>query len=96
MIDPFNVTDGYGAFPSGDAYSVYPAKDGPIPALRLFVFYDALQDRMLFKALADKIGSDAAKQLILDEANGVLTFSEYPTDESFVTRLHDKVLDILG
>ena len=95
-VDPYQVTDGDNAWPSGDPFSVYPYNGTAIESVRSVVFYDALQDRMLFKALADKIGSDAAKQLILDEANGVLTFSEYPTDESFVTRLHDKVLDILG
>lgn len=81
MIDPFNVTDGYGAFPSGDAYSVYPAKDGPIPALRLFVFYDALQDIRALQLLEKYIGHDKTVELI-EGVLGNITFDRcFEADE---------------
>lgn len=95
-IDPYQVTDGDSAWPSGDPFSVYPYGDGAIESVRSKVFYDAIQDRMLLKALENKIGKDAAKALILETAGGTLTFSDYPSDIAFITALHDKVLDILG
>ncbi len=50
LIDPFTVTDAGGAFPSGDSFVVYPAKEGtPYHSLRLKVFYDALQDMAALK-----------------------------------------------
>ena len=42
-IDPFKVTDAGFAFPSGDAFLVYPGEDGPIDSLRYEVFCEALQ-----------------------------------------------------
>lgn len=96
LIDPYRTTDGDSSWPAGDPFIVYPYNGEVLESIRSKVFYDAIQDRMLFKALADKIGLDEAKKLILDEADGMLTFSRYPTDEDFITRVHDKVLDILG
>ena len=96
LIDPYQTTDGDSSWPAGDPFIVYPCKGEVLESMRAKIFYDAIQDRMLFKALADKIGLNGAKKLILDEADGMLTFSRYPTDEDFITRVHDKVLDILG
>jgi len=95
-MDPFQSADGDNSWPAGDPFSVYPYEDGAIESIRSVVFYDALQDRMLLKALADKIGADEAKALLLEMAGGTFTFSEYPMDAEFITNLHDKVLDILG
>ncbi len=95
-VDPFQSADGDNSWPAGDPFSVYPYEDGAIESIRSVVFYDALQDRMLLKALADKIGVDEAKKLVLDMAGGTFTFKDYPRDPEFITNLHDKVLDILG
>lgn len=64
LLDPFRETDGYGAFPSGDAFSVYPEKDGPAPALRLFVFNEALQDIRALKLLESYIGHDETVEFV--------------------------------
>ncbi len=98
-IDPYLVTDAECTWPAGNAFSVYPDKNGgaALESIRTKVFYDAIQDRMLLKALADKIGTDEAKKVVQEVAGGkVKGFLDYPTDDSFLPRLHDRVLDILG
>ena len=44
VIDPYRVSDAGGAFPAGDSFSVYPGEDGPIAAVGLELFLEALQD----------------------------------------------------
>ena len=96
-IDPYHTADGDNSWPAGDPFTVYPYANGEaIESIRSVVFYEALQDRMLLKALAEKIGETEAKALVLEMAGGTLTFSDYPRDAEFITKLHDKVLDILG
>ena len=40
--------------PSGDPFSVYPGKDGPVASLRALNFKDALQDVDILRALAQR------------------------------------------
>lgn len=76
-IDPFSVTDADSAFPSGDAFSVYPGKDGAIESVRSVVFYEGLQDMRAMKSLSDLIGKDNTVHLL--ESNfGKITFYDYP------------------
>ncbi len=96
-IDPYQITDGDNSWPAGDTFSVYPYNDDAIESIRTVVFYDGLQDRMLLKALEQKIGKDAVKKLLTDLADGnKITFKDYPTDKAFITLVHDTVLDMLG
>lgn len=73
-INPFVETDAHGAFPSGDAFSVYPGKDGPLPTISLFVFNDALQDMRAFNLLESYIGYDAVIKLIEDTLGEEVSF----------------------
>ncbi len=76
-IDPYMMTDAGGGFQSGDAYSVYPGKDGALSSIRYENFYDGIQDYMLLKRLEDKIGRVRAESLLLE--NGFKkTFKDYP------------------
>ena len=43
-VDPFYETDSAGRFQAGDAFRVYPGKEGALASLRLKVFRDGLQD----------------------------------------------------
>ncbi len=43
-VDPFRESDAGGAFPAGDAFSVYPGREGPIASVGLELFLEALQD----------------------------------------------------
>ena len=90
-INPYTTTSSDGAFPSGDAFSVYPGKDGPVPSVRAFVFREALADIEICKVLEEKIGRDAVVRLIDGEADMELTFSQYPRNSVFINNLIDKM-----
>lgn len=93
-IDPYQVTDGIHAWPAGDPFSVYPYENGAIESLRAVVFYEGLQDRMLLKALEDKLGSDAVKAMVRELAGCRVTFTEC-LDARTLTAIHDKALELL-
>ena len=94
-IDPYHVSDAMHAFPSGDAYSVYPYKNGSIESIRTVIFYDAIQDRMLLKMLAQKIGLENAKKWVDEECGMTMDFTHYPKNNKFYDEFHDKILDQL-
>ena len=76
-IDPFSVTDADGAFPSGDAFTVYPGENGALESVRSEVFFEALQDMRAMSLLAQKIGKETAVSLI-ENKFGKITFTQYP------------------
>lgn len=89
-IDPYFVTDAGGAFPSGDAFSVYPAENGmPAPSLRQLVFMEALQDLRAFELLESLTDKETVMKLI--EEDGEITFSKYPREDSYILTLREKV-----
>lgn len=75
FINPFYDTDGDGTFAAGDAFSVYPAKDGPEISLRMAVFFEALQDLRAMKALEEYIGHEAVVSLVEGVYGKNITFS---------------------
>ncbi len=91
-IDPYITSDGDRMWPSGDPYSVYPYEDGAIESIRTKVFYDALQDRMLLKALEKKKGREYVLKLIESVAGMKIDFKNYPRNNEFLLKLHDTVL----
>ena len=63
VIDPYRVSDAGGAFPAGDAFSVYPGEDGPIASIGLELFHEALQDLSVFQLAESLCGRDAVQSL---------------------------------
>jgi hypothetical protein len=95
-IDPYVTTSTDGIFSSGDAFSVYPGKNGPLPSIRALVFREALEDIALCKLLEEKIGKPAVVELIDKEAGFEVTFKSYPKSEDFIFRLTEKIKNMLG
>ena len=93
-IDPYQVTDGIHAWPSGDPFSVYPYEKGAIASIRTVVFYEGLQDRMLLKALEKKIGAEAVKNMVREVAGCQVRFTEC-LDAATLTAITQKALSIL-
>jgi len=90
-IDPFRVTDAGYAFPSGDAFVVYPGEDGPLESLRLEVFYEALQDLRALKLLEELIGRDAVVDMLEEGLEEPITFSKYPTDHEWLLKKREQI-----
>lgn len=81
-IDPFTETSAGAAFPSGDAFCVYPGEGGvPLPSLRQKTFYDGLQDLRALRAAEAKLGRDNVLEIIRDTL-GDIDFTHYPMDET--------------
>ena len=77
-LDPYAVTDGCGLFPCGDAYIVYPTKDGVNASLRYEIVKEGYQDYRALKLLESKIGRSNVLELLDDF--GVKGYDEYPRD----------------
>jgi len=94
-IDPFNCTDAIRAFPSGDAFSVYPAQDGPAPSLRLNAFAEGLQDERLLHLAEKKAGRENVLALIRSIYPAKISMTAYPRDGSFFADLRERLLKII-
>ena len=90
-INPYVTTSSEKAFPSGDPFSVYPGKDGPLPSLRAKVFKEAIQDVSLFKLLEKYTGKENVIKFIEEKAGFEITFSEYPKSAEFLLDLNDMI-----
>jgi hypothetical protein len=90
-IDPFRVTDAGYAFPSGDAFVVYPGDDGPLESLRLEVFYEALQDQRALNLLEELIGRDKVLSILEEGLDNPITFSSYPTDSQWLLGKREEI-----
>lgn len=94
-LNPYEETDAYWGFPSGDAFSVYPLGDGATPSLRLKVFSYALDDIRLLRAVEEKIGVLDTHKLLFELADMDMTFKVYPRDNEFFERLYARAFEIL-
>lgn len=94
-INPYITTSADGGFPSGDAFLVYPGKNGPLLSLRALVFQEALQDMRLCALLETYVGRERVIKLIDESAGMDLTFSNYPRNSSYLPALHRKIKEQL-
>ncbi|WP_248925672.1 DUF4091 domain-containing protein [Paenibacillus hamazuiensis] len=90
-VDPFHTTDAGCAFPSGDAFLVYPGKDGPIESIRMEVFYEALQDLRALRLLESLIGREETLRLVEEGLAEPLTFDQFPQDAEWLLGLRERV-----
>ena len=91
-VNPWNITDADGFAPAGDAYQVYPGKDGyPAESLRLVVFFHALQDLRALDALEAARGRDYVLGLIQEGLQRRPSLTEYPREADYLLSLRHKV-----
>lgn len=90
-ISPYEVTDAGNAFPSGDAFLVYPGKNGvPEASIRLMLMLEAMQDIRALDLL-ETLAGRAYTERILMEKTEKLTFSEYPKEASWLLAMRERV-----
>lgn len=91
-LNPFEVSDAGGAFPSGDAYVTYPGESGtPLVSMRLKMFYDGIQDMMALHLLESKIGREQVIELLENDVDSPITFSDYPHDELWLLEKREQI-----
>ena len=95
-IDPYLTTSAEGAYPSGDAYVVYPSKKGAYSSMRAETMYDAIQDMNTCFALEERIGRDAVVRMIDDAAGRDLRFDDYPCTNEFLEELRARMLKAIS
>jgi hypothetical protein len=96
FIDPFKITDAGRAFPSGDAFLVYPGKNGPLDSIRHEVFRESLQDLRALQALEKKIGRENTLKVIHQKLNYQLTMTKYPRKDQWLLNLRSRVNHLLS
>lgn len=94
-IDPYQTTSADLTFPSGDPFTVYPGKDGPILSLRALVFYEGLQDVSVCRLLESLAGREAVERMIDDEAGMTVDYERYPRSAEYLLRLREKMTDLI-
>ncbi len=93
-VDPFSVTDCRGKYQSGDAFAVYPGKDGALESLRSEAFLQGMQDLRALRALEEKIGRERVCAL-LTESGMAKNFTDYPKNPLWLTSLRQKINRLL-
>jgi hypothetical protein len=93
-IDPYLVTDAGGAFPSGDAFILYPGTGGrALDSVRAMAFKAGLDDYHALKYLEGIAGRDFVVSLIYEGVNEEITFTKYPADDGYLMKLRARMLD---
>ncbi len=89
VIDPYAVTDALTAFPSGDAFIVYPLdNEGEVvPSIRLFVFNEGLQDMRALRLLESLVGREEVLKM-LDDIDG---FDNYPRNSEYILNIRNEI-----
>ena len=91
-INPYKTTDAGNAFPSGDAFVVYPGKNGePLNSLRHKVFYDGFQDLRALRLLEKLTSREEVLKLIEQDLDIPLSFNCYPTNQKWLLDLREKI-----
>lgn len=92
-INPFAVTDAGEAFPSGDAFLVYPGEKGEVwESIRGMIVKEAIMDYRYLQLLESKKDMGYVKQIINEVAGMELSFTSYPHDNDFFYRLRERII----
>lgn len=90
-VDPYRDASAGGEFGDGDAFSVYPGKNGePLPSVRLKVLYDAFQDERAMRLLESLVGEEKARQT-LENFFPNYSMNNYPKTELEFAELREKI-----
>ncbi|MGE4454829.1 MAG: DUF4091 domain-containing protein [Sphaerochaeta sp.] len=93
-INPYQVTDCGKAFPSGDAFIVYPGEGGTVySSLRNEVQTDGFEDMQCLSLLEKLTSRSFVVSLIHEGLSYQLQFNRYPLDSSYLLRVRERCLE---
>lgn len=91
-INPFCTTHAGYAFPSGDAFLVYPGEDGsPVSSIRNENVRASIEDYIALKKLEKLKGRQYVEELICGKIGYKPNFKKYPRDAKYILNLREKV-----
>lgn len=91
-IDPFFVNDAGGAFPAGDAFSVYPVEGGLLESIRLEMVSDGWQEYREVKFIEGKVGREKIEEIF--DRYALWNINEYPLKEADYMQMRKEILDL--
>ncbi len=96
-IDPYKCTDSGFAFPAGDAFLVYPGKDGmPEDSIRHEVFTEGLQDQRALQLLETKMPrGKIMKELDRLSPDSKMSMANYPRGEKNMLAVRKKINQLI-
>lgn len=94
-IDPFFNTHASYAFPSGDAFLVYPGPDEkPMSSIRAQVQREALDDLNALTTLESVVGRERVVALIMENAEEPFDFEHYPHVADYILQLRERMAEL--
>lgn len=91
-VNPYSDTSGEYWVPAGDAFSVYPSRDGKaLESLRIIVFYEALQDLAAMKLCASLCGREKTIDEIEKIFGQSIAFDKCATDAQTIIKIREKI-----
>ena len=91
-INPYAVTDAGGAFQAGDAFLVYPGRDGkPEDSLRMMALNEGFQDYRAPVKYEEKVGREVVIAIIERLYGGKLSMENYPTSYKYIEDLRKTI-----
>ncbi|MBQ2614644.1 MAG: DUF4091 domain-containing protein [Clostridia bacterium] len=89
IANPYEDSTSGGGFPGGDGFVTYPLDDHGevICALRLYVFYEGLQDMRALELLESLTSRETVLSL-LDQVKG---FTDYPRNSAYILNLRETI-----
>jgi hypothetical protein len=95
-IDPYQVTDADHSFPSGDAFLVYPGKDGrPVSSIRLALLRESMQDIRALNLLEKLVGKEETIKCLEKGMDQPLTFNHYEKSSSWILDMRERVNQLI-
>lgn len=94
-ISPYEVTDADCAFPSGDAFLVYPYENGAIMSVRGEVIFESLQDMRAMQLLEALVGREKILKK-LDKKFGDIKFRFYPRGTEATLAIRETINDMIA
>ncbi len=92
QVNPYFVTDADGFVPAGDAFQVYPGREGkPEDSIRSMVTAQALYDLRAFRMLESLTSKEYVLNLIEGELAEPITFDQYPKTDAYLLNLRNRV-----
>jgi hypothetical protein len=93
-INPYEVSDAGLAFPSGDAFLVYPGEYGALRSVRQLVFNEALQDQRALQLAEQFVGREKV-MAVLEEGIEPITFDSYPHSKEWLLNMRARINDLI-
>ena len=91
-VNPFITTDADNAFPAGDAFLVYPGKDGPLDSLRYEALMEGMQDHRLLSMYETFHGREAAIRLVHEGLDYEINMTNYPYSPQWFKHFSERLL----